>query len=42
MIIPERISPMIPGILNRFRKIGARRIINNISEKMRTELPKGV
>ena len=42
MTMPDNIRPMIPGILNRFNMIGASNIINRMSEKIRTELLKGV
>jgi hypothetical protein len=41
-IIPEIIKPIIPGILNRLRRTGARRIMNRITEKINTESLKGV
>jgi hypothetical protein len=41
-IIPEMISPMIPGILNRLKTSGTRRIIKRITEKIRTEFVNGV
>jgi hypothetical protein len=42
MIVPEMIKPIIPGILNLLKIKGTRRMINNISEKIITELVKGV
>lgn len=36
MITPEIINPMIPGIFNLFNRIGANKIMNNISEKTNT------
>jgi hypothetical protein len=42
IIIPEIIRPIIPGILNLLRIIGASKIIKRIREKMSTELLKGV
>jgi hypothetical protein len=41
IIAPAMISPIRCGILNLFRMIGAKRIINRISEKSNTGLVRG-
>jgi len=42
MITPDRMSPIIPGILIFLKRIGESRMINKIRVNMRTELVKGV
>jgi hypothetical protein len=42
IIVPDIISPIIPGILKRLKIKGTRRMINKIKEKIRTEFVKGV
>jgi len=41
MITPEMISPIIPGIFSFLSKMGDRRIINKIKEKISTGLIRG-
>ncbi|EKD31427.1 MAG: hypothetical protein ACD_77C00333G0003 [uncultured bacterium] len=38
---PDKMSPIIPGILSLLKSIGARRIINSSKEKMSTGLLNG-
>ena len=42
MMTPARINPIIPGILMLLNISGAKRIINRMTEKTRTELWNGV
>ena len=41
MIIPDRIKPMIPGILAFLKRIGESKMIKSIMEKTNTGLVKG-
>jgi len=36
MMTPEMINPMIPGMFNRFNKMGDSNMINRINEKIKT------
>ena len=41
MMAPEIISPMIPGILNLFIRMGTINMTNNINEKISTGFSSG-